>query len=557
MKMVFILAILVLLCIPSAVHGADECFDCHDKYKKTNHGRLDCTTCHNDAKDLPHPDKLKRPDCASCHAAAAEMYGLSVHAEKKLACGQCHTVHNITQGAKQCRSCHAAVAHKNLPAVQKHLASSDCTGCHSRSVRGEINVRIQARQPVLRENIDRDGDGRVDEKEWKDFLAYTQSVVKDTYRITRRYSAQGSAHNVGKKAVQCNGCHVDNQVFKKAVVDINAPGQRLKLSLDPHSVIPRLPVPDLYALTSHGKGGVTCKDCHASQERVSDRVCARCHENVYNVYKNTAHAKGPEGSAASCTDCHDPHKVKTYRELGPSERMAVCVRCHNDYKGKHAWLPHGELHFTYLECSTCHSKRSEKGMIFNIVVRTEGRERNLSYDDIAAAFGTKRPARELIDRNGDGRVSSSEIVPFFETLRSATPGTIAMNGSIVVTRVHHDYSTVQKRDKVCTTCHSDDAPFYQSMYLVLPERKDFSRMYVKGTMLASMPSSLAVNFMLLGETKLRWSEIKAFFGSKGQARQEVIQDLGFRWIDMIGVFVFVVVLFCIFVHIILRVVFRR
>lgn len=548
------LAILILVLIPLNLTGADECFDCHDKYKRSNHGKLDCTACHSDAKDLPHPEKLKKPDCTSCHGAAVKMYGTSAHAGKQLACKQCHTVHNLAQGAKKCVSCHPSVAHKTLPSARKHLAATDCTGCHSRSVRGEIAVRIHTRQPVLRETIDKDGNNLVDEKEWKDFLAYTQSVIKDTYRITRGYSARGSAHNIGEKAISCNGCHVDNRVFQKAGAEIIAPGQRLKLALDPHSVIPRLPVSDLYSLTSHGKSGVTCRDCHASQGRISDRVCVKCHENVYKVYKSTAHAKG---SAANCTDCHDPHKVKTYKELGPSERVAVCVRCHSDYRKKHTWLPHAELHFMYLECSTCHSPRSEKGMVFTIRVRTRDGERSLSYDDIAAAFGTKRPARDLIDRNMDRRIASSEIVPFFDTLKGAVPGATAINGSIVVTRVHHDYSEVQKRDKVCTTCHSDDAPFYQSMHLVLPEKNGFSHMPVKGTVLASMPSSLAVNFVLLGETKLRWSDIRSVLRASGQARQEIIQDLGFRWIDIVGIFVSIVVLFFIVVHIILRVVFRR
>lgn len=547
-------AILILLFVPLSLFGADECLDCHDKYRKTNHGKVNCTVCHSDAKDLPHPDKLKKPDCAACHGDAAKMYGTSSHAEKKLVCIECHAVHDIARGAKKCISCHPAVAHKSLPSERRHLAAFDCTGCHSRFVHGEIHVRIDARQPVLKETIDRDGNNRLDEKEWKDFLAYTQSVVRDQYRISRAYSAKGSAHNVGEKPVSCNGCHVDNRVFQTAMVEVNAPGQRLKLALDPHSVIPRLPVSDLYRLTSHGKSGVTCRDCHASQGHINDSVCKKCHESVYNVYKSTAHAKGP---AANCTECHDPHKVKTYKELGTSERMAVCVRCHSDYKGKHAWLPHAELHFMYLECSTCHSPRSEKGMVFNIRVRTGGGERNLNYDDIAAAFGTKKPARDLIDLNMDRRITSSEIVPFFDRLKTTTAGTIAINGSIVVTRIHHDYSAVQKRDKVCATCHSDNAPFYQSMYIVVPEKSGFSQIPVRGTVLASMPSSLALNFVLLGETKLRLSDIKALLLSKGQAKQEIVQDLGFRWIDIIGIFVLITVLLFVLVHMILRVVFRR
>ncbi len=550
----YLLSILIAVFIPLSLFGADECFDCHDKYKKANHAKVDCTACHSDAKELPHPGKLKKPDCTACHSDAVRKFTASVHAEKQLSCKQCHSVHNLAQGTPKCVSCHPSVAHKSLPSARKHLAAAECTGCHSRKAHGEINAQVTARQPVLREVIDKNGDGRVDEKEWRDFLVHTQSLVGDTLKITRRYAARGSAHDIGKRAVSCSACHVENNVFRKALVEIRAPGQRLTLALDPHGVVPRLPVTELYALTSHGKNGVTCRDCHTSQGRIGDSVCIKCHEKVYNVYKGTAHAKG---SAANCTDCHDPHKVKTYKELGPTERVAVCVRCHSDYKGKHRWLPHADLHFMYLECSTCHSPLSEKGMVFKINVRNGTGQRDLNYDDIARVFGTKKPARDLIDVNTDRRIASSEIVPFFDSLKKGTPGAIAINGSIVVTRIHHDYSQVQKRDKVCTTCHSDDAPFYQSMYLVLPEKEGFSYMPVKGTVLASMPASLAVNFVLLGETKLRLSDIRTLFRARGEARHEVAMDLGMRLIDIIGIFILVVVFILIAVHIILRVVFRR
>ncbi len=547
-------AILIIMLFPLGLSASDDCFDCHDSHRNTNHAKIDCTACHSDTAELPHREKLKSPDCASCHGTAVKIYGTSVHAEKRLACVECHFVHNLAQGPKTCDFCHPSVAHKTLPSLRKHLAAADCTGCHSRSVRGEIRVRVNTRQPVSTDAIDKDGNSRVDRDEWKDFLAYTRSVVKDSYRITREYAVRGSAHNIGQKAASCYECHGDNTVFRGAIVEVAAPGQRLKLQLDPRSVIPLLPEQDLYGLTSHGKSGVACRDCHASQGRISDRVCIKCHEDVYNIYKSTVHAKG---SAANCTDCHDPHKVKTYKELGPSERMEVCIRCHGDHKGKHEWLPHADLHFKYLECSTCHSPRSDKGMVFSIRMRVQGRERDLTYDDIAAAFGSGKTSREVIDLNGDGRIASSEILPFFDALKAATAGTVSVNGSIVVTRVHHDYSAVQERDKVCATCHSDDAPFYRSMYLVLPEKDGFSHMPVKGTVLASMPSSLAVNFVLLGETKVRWSDIKNLFRAKGQERQELIHDLGFKWIDIIGIFIAVLVLFFIVIHIILRVAFRR
>ncbi len=548
------LAILSLFVLPLCTIAAEECFDCHDKYKKSNHGKLDCVVCHNDIKDLPHADKLAKPACTSCHAEAAKSFQASVHSDKGFKCSGCHNVHTPARDTKTCASCHSRVVHKTLPSAQKHLAELECSGCHARAVQGRISVKVDSKQSMAKDTLDKDGNKFVDVGEWKDFLVHSYSMVKDSYRIKRVYSVAGSAHNIGAKAISCNGCHVENKVFRKATLEVNAAGQHFSMGLDPHSVIPRLPMTDLYGLTSHGKSGVLCQDCHVSQERIDDGVCARCHAKVYGVYKGTKHAKG---TAAYCTDCHDPHKVKTYRELGTGERISVCARCHTNYMEKHRWLPHAELHFMYLECSTCHSPQSEKGMVFNVSVGGEEGKRKLTYDDVAAAFGSRKRARNLIDVNGDGRIVSSEIVPFFEDLKKKTQGKVGIEGSIVVTGVYHDYSQVQKRDKVCATCHSEDAPFYQSMYLVLPEEKGFSYMPVKGTVLSTVPSSLGVNFFLLGETKMRWSDVRALLGARGEARRELLQELGFRWVDIAGIFLCLAALFLVCIHIILRVVFRR
>ncbi len=549
----FLAAILCIFLLPFCA-AAQECIDCHEKYQKVDHGKRKCVACHSDAKDLPHAEKLKKPECTSCHGTAVRQHEASIHAGKGLKCKSCHNVHIPRQETRKCTDCHASVSHGRLPSAQKHLAEMSCVGCHAKNPQGHINVRVELKQSITRDVLDRDGNRSVDEKEWKDFLFHAQSVVGDGYRIRRFYSATGSAHAVGRRAMSCGGCHVENRVFRKATLEINAQGQRIKMALDPHSVIPRLPIADLYSLTAHGKGGVACADCHVSQKRIDDHVCAKCHNNVYGVYKGTRHAKG---GAAKCTDCHDPHKIKTYRELGTSERMAVCVRCHGNYIKHHRWLPHPELHFMYLECSTCHSPLSKKSMVFNVSVDGKDGKRRLTRDDITAAFGATKQTKDLIDANADERIVPSEIVPFFEDLGRTTKGTVGVEGSIVVTDIYHDYSQVQKRDKVCSTCHSNDAPFYHSMYLVLPETEGLFYMPVKGTVLAAMPSSIALNFFLLGETKARWSDIRALVGARGEAREEIVKELGFKWIDIIGVFLSLAVLLFVCVHIVLRVVFKR
>ena len=553
MRRLFLAALVFLFFFPLCA-AAQECIDCHEKYQRVDHAKLKCVACHSDAKDLPHAEKLKKPECASCHRDAVREHGTSVHAGKGLTCKSCHNVHTPRGQTKRCVDCHTSVAHRKLPSARKHLAEMNCAGCHAKTAQGHIDVKVESKQMVTRDVLDKDGNKSVDEKEWKDFLAHAQSVVGNGFRIKRVYSATGSAHSIGPRAVSCNGCHVENKVFRKAMLEMNTGGQRTRIALDLHSVIPRLPIVDTYRLTAHGKGGVACSDCHVSQKRIDDHVCAKCHDKVYGVYKGTAHAKG---GATKCTDCHDPHKVKTYRELGAAERVAVCARCHGDYIKQHRWLPHAELHFMYLECSTCHSPLSKKSMVFHINLQTKDGKRRFTRDDITAAFGESKYTRDLIDVNGDERIAPSEIIPFFEAMERTTKGTVGIEGSIVVTDIHHDYSQVQKRDKVCTTCHSNDAPFYQSMYLAVPEMEGLFYMPVKGTVLAAMPSSIALNFFLLGETKARWSDITALVGARGEVRDEIVKELGFKWIDIVGVFLSIAVLIFVCLHIVLRMVFRR
>src|SRR5690349_14675677 len=71
---------------PQAAHSNDDCLACHDddSLKRGNgspvtvhksvfaasvHGPMNCVDCHADlaSAELPHPEKVKKVDCAVCH----------------------------------------------------------------------------------------------------------------------------------------------------------------------------------------------------------------------------------------------------------------------------------------------------------------------------------------------------------------------------------------------------------------------------------------------------------------------------------------------------------
>jgi len=360
-------------------------------------------------------------------------------------------------------------------------------------------------------------------------------------------------HAVMKKPVTCNACHGEKGLFQQVIVTIT--GKRPSVfSSDPRIFIPELPSIEKYRLTVHGKKGVKCKDCHISQERISDSVCMACHDNIYGIYKDTAHSKK---GAAGCIDCHNPHHVKTYKELNSQDRLAVCSRCHKNYIDKHKWLPNTVLHFNYLECSTCHSPDSTKSMVFNFAVREEGRVKPLVFEDFEKIFGNNIELHKIIDRNRDGTVFCKELADFFIELKKRSQKEVTINSSIVVTKVHHTYSEKNTRSKVCATCHSEKAPFYESMFLSIPEKGKTVHIPVKGPVLSAFPTSVFIDMCLLGEGKIRANDFYNILTVKQKDRAQFIDELGFKLIDLLGIAFSVLILSAIAIHIFLRIVIKK
>jgi predicted CXXCH cytochrome family protein len=328
------------------------------------------------------------------------------------------------------------------------------------------------------------------------------------------------------------------------------------LALDAEILIPHLPDVKLYRRTPHGRKGVECRDCHVSQARVDDGLCITCHENVYVTYKGTVHARHAKG-ATRCTDCHNPHAIKAYRELDARQRLAICTRCHNDYIEKHSWLPNTLLHFKHLECSTCHSPLSTKGMIFRVAVWEDEKDVPLSLAHLEAVFGQDVDIRRPIDTDGDRNVVSGELASFLSRLQQGLGTGVHIHTSIVVTKAHHDYSVKRKKERVCTSCHSDQAPFYDFMYLVLPQSPGDVYMPVRGTILSALPTSTAIDMVLLGETKVTEGDWHKLLQAEGRERLTHIRDLGHRLIDFFGVIVCALTLLGVGIHLFLRMVFRR
>lgn len=553
-----ILFFLILLFLPMSVFGAvssDECLGCHDGFKGFVHGGTTCVDCHNDAVSLPHGEKLKKPSCNACHVKASKHYTVSIHKASKVECKSCHTTHAIDKDKKSCTDCHKKVDHRSLPSKEKHLEKLTCHVCHSPAKTSviKVNLLVKNKGLISRESIDLDRNNKIDMGEWDNIQALLQKKSKGAYSINKTYITDSDVHGIMKKPLLCKACHIDRQLFDKAKLHVNGIA-KFEIPIDPSIFIPEIPSIESYGKTVHGRKGVRCSDCHESQKSMDDCVCIKCHKDIHKIYKHTIHA---QKGATQCTDCHNPHRIQAYKELTAKERLAVCSRCHKDYLEAHRWLPNTTLHFNHLECSTCHSPESAKSMVFYLNARNGNQEEILSYKNLENIFGKNVRTTPLIDKNRDDVIDSRELTDFFTEIRKRHGGNVFIGSSILVTRVYHDYSVKRQKERVCGTCHSETAPFYESMFFILPENGHHAYIPVKGTILSAIPASVFIDVSLLGEQKATWTDVRRFFFLKQGDFARYAGELGFKWIDLIGIGLSCIILFFVFIHILARLLVKR
>jgi predicted CXXCH cytochrome family protein len=556
--MIGIYLILGLLLFASPAMGAlkvEDCLGCHEDYKAYVHGSVSCADCHADIAELPHQEKLKKPTCGECHEKIQAAFSKSIHNKHEMQCKECHAVHYVNKEKKYCASCHADVPHKSLPVKGIHLTRLQCVACHTSITASEIEVDITVpgNKPVSRLVVDRDGNGIIDAKEWSFIQAFLEQDYKGKYKINKRFVVKADVHGVTGQPAPCADCHIDRKRFAKARLKSIGP-TTYNVPADPKLFLEEIPPIARYKETVHGRRGVVCADCHVSTEKISDIVCINCHKEIFNLYKYSPHG---EKNAAHCTDCHNPHRIKSYRDLDAQERVAICARCHTDYISKHTWLPNTALHFHNLECTTCHSPESQKSMLFTFGRRTTRGEFDLTYDEMKLLLPPGPEVSRQLDKNGDQMVSSEELGDFFLQLRKKLGTQLYLDGSILVTKVYHNFTVTRHHEKECTACHSKDAPFYASMFLVVPEKDGLLYIPVKNTALSALPIALAIDMTLLGEEKIRAEDVRRLFRIGGKGQSGLTEELGLRWIDFVGIALAILVFCFVVLHAVLRVVTRR
>jgi hypothetical protein len=314
--------------IDGSTAWADQCLECHGsndltttfangetlslfvdrgKLEASVHGSLDCQDCHTDFAADDHPDmafpnrralsKSWARICTSCHS---EFEGIhqTMWAQNgdRLACADCHTAHAVQP---------VAVAFPDVRA---------CAACHSQPLtlktQDGATISLQMKPKDLADSVHR----RLNCRDCH-FGFSAKDHPQRSFRSPREHTLAS--------AETCRRCHFDK--YTRTLESIH------------------------YKLLSSGRQDApVCVDCHGShaiatgrlEKVVNARHCARCHEDIYTVYKASVHGAAllseHNQDVPVCSDCHRAHDI-------PDPRTA-------------------KFHLTIPEiCGNCHSKRSVVG----------------------------------------------------------------------------------------------------------------------------------------------------------------------------------------------------
>lgn len=291
------------------------------------HAGFDCLTCHADVKEIPHPEKLARAACATCHEDAVTEVAESVHgvnAETGLvpvdapSCGDCHGSHEIRTRTD------------SLSWVNPRLLAYTCGRCHA-----DPEIVQRHRIPI------------------KDPLkAYLRSI-------------HGRFAMAGRDSVAtCGSCHGNHKIFAANNPDSKAFYRNIPQTCGTcHATIASEFEQSVHgvAVARGSRDAPVCTDCHSehaielpsegtaatSPQKMAVETCGRCHASTritekygmrsgrLSTFTDSYHGlalRSGQLSAANCSSCHGVHNILPSSDprstINPANLAATCGNCH-------------------------------------------------------------------------------------------------------------------------------------------------------------------------------------------------------------------------------------
>ena len=341
------------------------------KHAASAHAVLGCQDCHTAIKDFPHPAKIAKVQCVTCHEQEAKSFATSAHSLLgDSACGSCHgSVHELTTAETlapaKCTECHAEEVKQFAGSIHGQAAKKGdrdapkCVSCHGAI--HEVKASSEAESAVSRKNL---ADTCAKCHSDAGFLSRHQIPVAHPVESYKQ-SVHGRAVAFGsEKAADCNSCHGNHNIYPAR--DERSRVNHWKVSetcAECHKEIAKT-----YSESVHGvavKAGVkdapACVDCHGEHlilgpnnpaspvnaANVSAETCGRCHASarmaaLYDIpadrvpsYADSYHGlavKGGKLTAANCASCHGVHNIFRASDQRSTVNTAnlgkTCGQCH-------------------------------------------------------------------------------------------------------------------------------------------------------------------------------------------------------------------------------------
>lgn len=326
---------------------SEDCMDCHsdkeltkinedgeedtlfvhlEKFENSLHGGFSCTDCHSGIDDLPHDEKLEKPNCGDCHGDVYEEFLGSIHGKSYAEgnkefpyCWDCHGSHYVYPTDDSLSNMFVL----NQPRV--------CATCHSNP-----DIIRKYRIPI--------------------------SHPSELYETSIHFRAAMDKGNLN--SAKCSDCHGAHNV---------------EPSSHPNSLTNKFNIPktcatchqeiyDEYIASVHGQGllaGATdspvCTDCHTEHDIrahtdpsstvfstvISKTTCPQCHEaeqivskyGIKNVavetYNDSYHGLANRAGSvvtANCASCHGVHKILHSSDpnslVNKENLKETCGNCH-------------------------------------------------------------------------------------------------------------------------------------------------------------------------------------------------------------------------------------
>ncbi len=308
---------------------AQDCLGCHadkideTKWKASIHAMLECGGCHTDIKGYPHPAKIARPTCNTCHADTMKEFRASVHGRDSSqdgpACSSCHgPVHTVVAHTDAA----SPVAKKNLPAT--------CATCHSnpdflRRHKIELAMPVESFSGTVHGRAVAAGNDK----------AASCSDCHSSHNIMPGSDARSKTNHFNVPAT-CGACHAEIQKVYADSVHGQAVARKVRgapVCTDCHGEHRILAPSEAQSLVNPARvSSVTCGRCHAD-ERLSARfnMPADRLETFQDSFHGLSSAAGST-KVANCASCHGVHNILASSDprstVSPANLAKTCGSCH-------------------------------------------------------------------------------------------------------------------------------------------------------------------------------------------------------------------------------------